>query len=1212
MLNCGNVSTNVRLHTFFNRDDRNLANLNEHLFKQKRGTLLKWSSRFLIFALFLFALASLGVIPARADGEAPPPESAPQVSDIPEEEVQQAETSTGLETGGDQETDPPPTSEPLLEDNLDVEPVSEETPPADEAEQPSAPIQDALDAVSNSQTPEPRILYLEGGEYSEDIRIEFHENLVLQGAVGQSPTILIGSVHIINSSSIFLRDLLIEGVVLIQDSADISVGENIIIAGTVDSLQAELSGGDLLVSEGQTTQVDGSLWLNGENVTVNGGLAADEIYIQSSDTTYVSGELSAPGGTIEILGERVALIDDARVDVSSPNGGGTVLVGGDYQGQGTVPNAQQAYVGPDVVIQADALENGDGGRVIVWADETTQFYGTISANGGPGGGNGGFVETSGKEFLEVIGASVSASAPLGQAGTWLMDPHDVEIVSAGTINGTFNGGSPNVFTPTADTAVVNVADIESSLNSGTSVTITTGSTGTQPGNITVTDAINKTAGGDATLTLEAANNITLNNSIQSSAGKLNVVLSADADKDQVGTVDVQFGLFTNDGTLTIQGADVNIAAAVVANAGAILVEPSVNSINCGIGTGAVGAFYVDDSELAFLTTTGGLTIGQSGGSGNVSIGTVTNLDLMNVVISGRNITFDALLTITNGSLQINASGAVIDNNVAGLDIALDTGGPYLVIDAVGAIGDGANPIEVQLSNLAAESDSGGIFITNTTALTIDWFARLDGQTGASGTFVDGIIAYGGVTLATQSPLTINRAIRENAGGDINLTAGNNFSQLGDNLTINADVVVTGSTGKITGNAGDDIIVNVSVRVSAPEGVFFNSGLDDIADNGGGTASISGRLEVNNPGAPIIINSPNGITVQFTGQIVTNGGNVTLQAINGTVTQNGTITLNGGSLTIIEKPPELPPITIPLPVPLSSNILGDIANQTATVAAAVTSAILSVVNGQQVSLLDAAALGSILTLQLPNSVGATFQTGVNALVSLISGASLSLPAALPFGFISLSNLLIDILPQDETVELGDILVAFGMPAVPPEDLLFILHWVEETSQWAEVSIDEQTVAQVTALSDSGGFFVLAKLAEENGESVQSQLSGVTGQPAILQVGRNQVTVSGAAGDLVTVTPLGNPGNLPNGMRFLDGLQVEITLNEARVSILPVGESLQIAFGLPEEMEDNLTILYWLPTMNSGQGGWTELTAQRSAEGYLTLETFFGGTFILAAQ
>jgi hypothetical protein len=502
-------------------------------------------------------------------------------------------------------------------------------------------------------------------------------------------------------------------------------------------------------------------------------------------------------------------------------------------------------------------------------------------------------------------------------------------------------------------------------------------------------------------------------------------------------------------------------------------EPSVNSINATIGTGGVvSTFYLDDAELALLTTTKGLTIGQSGGSGNVFIGTVTNLSNMNVVIRGRNINFENLLSVSNGSLQINASGAVIDNNGAGLDIALDTGGPYLIIDAVGAIGDSANPIETQLSNFAAESDSGGIFITNTTALTIDLFARLDGPIG---TFIDGIIANGGVTLATQSPLTINRAIRENAGGDINLTAGNNFSQLGDNLTINADVVITGSTGKITGNAGDDIIVKASVLVSAPEGVFFNSGLDGTADNGGGTASISGRLEATNPGAPIIINSPNGITIQFTGQIITNGGNVTLQAINGTVTQNGTITLNGGLLAIIEKPP------VP-PVPLPPDVSGNIANQVTAVADAVTSAILSVVNGQQVSLLDTAALGSALTLQLPDGNGATFLTGVNAIVSMVSSASLALPAALPSGFIALSNLLIDILPQDETVELGDILVAFGMPAVPPEDLLFILHWVEETRQWAEVSIDEQTVVQVTALSDSGGFFVLApKFCAKKGTS-----------------------------------------------------------------------------------------------------------------------------------
>ena len=108
---------------------------------------------------------------------------------------------------------------------------------------------------------------------------------------------------------------------------------------------------------------------------------------------------------------------------------------------------------------------------------------------------------------------------------------------------------------------------------------------------------------------------------------------------------------------------------------------------------------------------------------------------------------------------------------------------------------------------------------------------------------------------------------------------------------------------------------------------------------------------------------------------------------------------------------------------------------------------------------------------------------------------------------------DLLPCDT---FGYLPSVFGAPDGLAENLLFILHWDEETSQWAEIPINETTAAQVTALSDNGGFFVLAKMAEENGESVQSQLSGVTGQPAILQVGQNQVTISGAAGDLITIT------------------------------------------------------------------------------------------------
>jgi hypothetical protein len=238
-----------------------------------------------------------------------------------------------------------------------------------------------------------------------------------------------------------------------------------------------------------------------------------------SGTTIVAGKVDTlsttpgqTGGTVNVLGDRVGVIG-GNIDASGTNGGGTVLIGGDYQGQGTVPNASRTFVSSDSVISADSLVNGNGGHVIVWADDTSRFYGTITARGGTQGGNGGFVETSGKNSLDVVGASVDASATFGQAGTWLLDPRNVLIQAAATNGGAFAGGNLNIFTPTADNAVVNTTTIETALNAGTSVTITTGITGTQQGDIFLISPINTNATGNATLTLNAANAIFVNETI---------------------------------------------------------------------------------------------------------------------------------------------------------------------------------------------------------------------------------------------------------------------------------------------------------------------------------------------------------------------------------------------------------------------------------------------------------------------------------------------------------------------------------------------------------------------------------------------------------------------------------------------------------------------------------------------------------------------------
>src|SRR4029079_357383 len=108
------------------------------------------------------------------------------------------------------------------------------------------------------------------------------------------------------------------------------------------------------------------------------------------------------GGSVQVLGHRVGLLDNASIDVSGEKGGGTVLIGGDYRGLNPlVVNAWRTHVGQDVTLKADAVTSGDGGKIVVWSDDTTRFDGSASVRGGALSGNGGLVETSGRQWLAV-------------------------------------------------------------------------------------------------------------------------------------------------------------------------------------------------------------------------------------------------------------------------------------------------------------------------------------------------------------------------------------------------------------------------------------------------------------------------------------------------------------------------------------------------------------------------------------------------------------------------------------------------------------------------------------------------------------------------------------------------------------------------------------------------------------------------------------------
>ena len=254
-----------------------------------------------------------------------------------------------------------------------------------------------------------------------------------------------------------------------------------------------------------------------------------------TQTVKVSGTLSAAGknagqtgGKIQITGEAIQ-VTGAKIDASGVAGGGTVLIGGDWSGGNptiqvnnlsatlesySVPTARSVLVDPTSIVDVSATISGNGGKVIVWADQATSFSGSIFARGGPLGGDGGFVETSGHQQLAFSG-KVDTGAPNGKRGTLLLDPLNATIAD------------------TPGSGIITTASIENALLTGDVLVTTVGTTGTEAGDITV--ASNLSWASASTLTLNAYRDIWVNATITNTSSG-NLVLRADATGTGVGSV----------------------------------------------------------------------------------------------------------------------------------------------------------------------------------------------------------------------------------------------------------------------------------------------------------------------------------------------------------------------------------------------------------------------------------------------------------------------------------------------------------------------------------------------------------------------------------------------------------------------------------------------------------------------------------------------------
>ncbi|MDJ1181116.1 CHAT domain-containing protein [Roseofilum sp. BLCC_M91] len=302
--------------------------------------------------------------------------------------------------------------------------------------------------------------------------------------------------------------------------------------------------------------------------------------------------------TLNIFGQQVGLIN-AHLNASSPTQGGTIRIGGGFQGQGDQPNATHTLINGQTRIQSNSTQQGNGGQIIIWSDKTTQFYGTVEATGGPIWGKGGFVEISGQETL-VFEGNVDLSAVDGEPGTLLLDPKNITISN--------EPSQPNDIEE-------NLPVIDFELLPDEDITINAEVLEEQQGNIE----------------LQATNDITIASGVSLDFVEGgSITFTADADTDNEGSF-----MMDSSATITAPGREINISGASIslgnvntssdqqggnisltASAGNITTGELNSRVNTGGGEG--GKIQLTITERGDITTSGPTdSSAENGQSGNI-------------------------------------------------------------------------------------------------------------------------------------------------------------------------------------------------------------------------------------------------------------------------------------------------------------------------------------------------------------------------------------------------------------------------------------------------------------------------------------------------------------------------------------------------------------------------------------------------------------------
>lgn len=479
---------------------------------------------------------------------------------------------------------------------------------------------------------------------------------------------------------------------------------------------------------------------------------------------------------------------------------------------------------------------------------------------------------------------------------------DVSASGSGTISSTITSN----ISLHSTTGITGTLNFTNGLNSVNNLTVDVGATyhARVHGTLLINGNLNLTSGifsfNNSTITINGnvngvgmlSGNATSNLSITTSGG-LSGGLSFDANGQWLNNFTINVG----SGNSVTLSSDLNVAGTLSLTGGSnIDISGEMLTLNGDLS--GSGSFIVNSTSSLVLNASASLSSAVSfiGTVGNLTV----NVGSLSSVMLGTNATIAGMLTLQNGTLDLNSNNLIINGDVS-------------------ASGSGTISSTTS-SNISLHSSTGITGTLNFTSglnsvnnLTVDvgatYHARVHGTLVINGT----LNLTSGIFTFNSSDITIN--------GNVN-----GVGTLSGNATSNLSVTTTGGlSGGLSFDATGQSLNNFTINVGSGNSVILSTDLNiegTLSLTGGSNINMSGvMLTLNgdltgsgsfivNSSSSLVLNSIASLssTVSFIGTI----GNLTVNVgslsavmlgmdatIAGTLTlQNGTLDLNSNNLTIM--------------------------------------------------------------------------------------------------------------------------------------------------------------------------------------------------------------------------------------------------------------------------------------------------------------------------